>query len=251
MPDYESLLERIRQSPKQHLGQISVSKIRSYTMGYDFARQFWGLSAVNHRIPWEKFREWQESKVHLCRQNLESFCLLVCENENQAFDLFFEFRDLALEECKINLAVKEDLDAKNFNSAKAKKSSTLVEFILNPEGIRKRPGMYFANNKISGLWAMCSGFLWAEKDLGIVDSSDAMNLELFQLWLDERYPIAKGQPWDKLFYFQSLGYDDGAFEQFYENFEMFLEGKNTDAPPRWVEIAIENILKSQKQENNE
>lgn len=225
------------------MGQISVSKIRSYIMGYGFARKFWGLPDVHNRLSWDKYREWQESKVHLCRQNLERFCLLVGEDENQAFDLFFEFQDLALEECRADLVFKEDSEAENFNASDATKSSTLVDFILNKEGIRKRPAMYFANNQVSGLWAMCSGFLWAEKDLGVMDSSDAMNLELFQLWLDERYPIAKGQTWDKLFYFQALGYDSGAFEQFYENFEMFLEGKNSDAPPRWVEIAIENIKK--------
>ncbi len=246
MSDYESLLERIRQSPKQHLGQTSVSKIRSYTMGYDFARQFWGLPAVHNRLSWDKYREWQESKIHLCRQNLQSFCLLICDDEKQAFDLFFEFQDLALEECRADLVIKEDLEAKNFDPATATKSRTLIDFILDKETIRKRPAMYFGNNQISGLWAMCNGFLCAEKDLGITDSSDSMNLELFQLWLDERYPIAKGQTWDKLFYFEALDYDSGAFEQFYENFEMFLEGKNSDAPPRWIETVIENIKKNSK-----
>lgn len=109
--------------------------------------------------------------------------------------------------------------------------------------------MYFGNDQITGLWAMCSGFLWAERDLGVMDSSDAVNLELFQLWLDERYPIGKEQPWDKLFYFLGLDSDSGALEQFYENFEIFLEGKDHDAPPRWVEIAIENIKKNAS--NNE
>ncbi|NJM53462.1 MAG: hypothetical protein HC846_08775 [Blastocatellia bacterium] len=248
MPDYESLLERIRQSPKEHLGQRPISKISSYIMGYDFARQMWGLSAIHRRLSLDKYREWVDSKIHLCRQNLQSFCLLVCEDEKEAFDLFFEFQDLALEECKADLVIKEDIDAKNFNLSQATKSRTLVDFILDKEGIRKRPAMYFGNNhQLGGLWAMCSGFLWAEKDLGITDSSDAMNMELFQLWLDERYPIAKGQTWDKLFYFEALEGDKWALEQFYENFEMFLEGKNTDAPPRWVEIAIETIKKNQKE----
>lgn len=215
-------------------------------MGYDFARKFWGLPDVHRRLSWDKFREWQESKFHLCRQNLQSFCILVCEDEKQAFDLFFHFSDMALDECEADLVIKEDLAGKNFNPTKAVKSTTLIEFILNPEGIRKRPAMYFGNNQVSGMWAMCNGFLWAEKDLGITDSSDAMNLELFQLWLDERYPFAKGQSWDKLFYFEGLGSESNGLEQFYENFEMFLEGKTSDAPPRWIETAIENILKNQK-----
>ncbi|HRH45820.1 MAG TPA: hypothetical protein PKY82_29530 [Pyrinomonadaceae bacterium] len=247
MPDYEWLLERIRQSPKEHLGQISVSRINSYMMGYDMARNFWGLPDVHRRLSWDKFREWQESKFHLCSQNIQSLCILVCENEQQAFDLFFEFHDMALEECRADLVIKEDLEAKNFDQTTATKSCTLIEFILNKEGIRKRPAMYFGNDRqVTGLWTMCNGFLWAEKDLGITDSSDAMNLELFQIWLDERYPFAKGQNWDKLLYFNTIDSNSRALEQFYENFEMFLEGKNTDAPPRWVETMIETVLKDQK-----
>jgi hypothetical protein len=119
----------------------------------------------------------------------------------------------------------------------------LIDFILDKEGIRKRPAMYFGYDQISGLWAMCSGFLWAEQDLGIADSSDAMNLEMFQLWIDERYPIGKGQTWNKLFYFEALGSESDALEKFYEDFEIFLEGKEANSPPKWVEVAIENINK--------
>lgn len=246
MPDYESLLERIRQSPKEHLGRISVSLIGNYIMGYNFARQFWGLSDVHCRLSWDKYREWQESKIHLCRQNLESFCLLLCEDEKQAFDLFFEFQDIVLKECKADLVVKEDLEAKNFDHAKNTKSITLIEFILN-ENMKTKPALYLGNHRwVSGVWALCSGFLWSERDLGITDSLDAMNMELFQLWIDDRYPIAKGQTWDKIFYFNALDSEHRALEQFYEDFEMFLEGKNSDAPPKWVELAIENIKKDQE-----
>jgi hypothetical protein len=248
MPDYESLLERIRQYPKEHLGQICVSRISSYVMGYDFARKVWGLPDVHRRLSRDKFREWQDSKFHLCRQNIQSLCILVSEDEKQAFDLFFEFHHMALAECATDLVIKEDIDSKHFNGVTATKTSTLIELILNTEGIRKRPAMYFGNDKLTGLWAMCNGFLWAEKDLGIIDSSDSVNLELFQTWLDERYPFAKGQTWDKLFYFEGLS-DTGGLQQFHENFEMFLEGKKSDAPAKWIETAVEAMLKNQKEEN--
>jgi hypothetical protein len=244
MPDYESLLERIRQSPYEHLGRRSVSEIGCYLMGYDTARRFWGLPLVPHCLSGELYKKWLDSKVHLCRQSLETFCLLLAEDEREAFDLFFEFQDLKLEECKDDFIHQEDLESKNFNQDKAIKSRTLIDFILDEEGIRKRPAMYFGNRRqVSGLWAMCSGFLWTERDLGIKDSSDAMNMEFFQLWLDERYPIAKGQPWDKLFYFEALGSESEALKRFYEDFEMFLEGREANSPPKWVEIAIENIKK--------
>lgn len=221
MPDREWILERIRRSPKEHLGQVSVSKIGCYMMGYDTARNFWGLPDVHRGLSRDKRREWQESKFHLCRQGLESFCVLVSEDEQQAFELFFEFHDMALADCEADLEFKEDLEAAGFDPTTATKSRTLVAFILHEE-VRKRPAMYFGSKKVSLMWATCSGFLWAEKDLGIIDSSDSMNLELFQIWLDERYPMASGQPWDKLFYFQGLSSESTGLELFYENFEMFL-----------------------------
>jgi hypothetical protein len=243
MPNYESLLERIRHAHDAHLGQRSVLKIRSYLMGYDFARQFWGLPPVPHCLSPELYKKWLDGKVHLCRQNLESFCLLVTEDEREAFNLFFGFQDLKLEECRGDLILQEDPESLRFNPANATKSRTLIDLIINEENLRKKPAMYFGNNQISGLWAMCSGFLWAERDLGITSSADAVNMELFQLWLDERFPIAKGQPWDKLFYFEALGSESWAMEQFYENFEMFLEGKEADATPRWIENVIDHLKK--------
>jgi hypothetical protein len=157
--------------------------------------------------------------------------------------LFFEFQDLKLEEFKSGFIYQKDIESENFDQANTVKSRTLIDFILDKEGIRKRPAMYFGYDQISGLWAMCSGFLWAEQDLGIADSSDAMNLEMFQLWIDERYPIGKGQTWNKLFYFEALGSESDALEKFYEDFEIFLEGKEANSPPKWVEVAIENINK--------
>ena len=57
------------------------------------------------------------------------------------------------------------------NANEIEKANTLIEFLLNTP-IRERPAMYFGNHRwISSLWAMCNGFLWAEKDLGIESSS--------------------------------------------------------------------------------
>ena len=249
MIDYESLLERIRQSPYEHLGRQSVSEINPYIIGYDWARKCWGLSNVPRRLEIEQYRKWVNSKVHLCRHNLESFCLLITEDERQGFELFFELHNSALEECKSSLIFHEDLPVIKLNQSSAIKSGSLVEFILN-ESMKTKPALYFGNHRwVSGIWAVCSGFLWAERDLGITDSSDAMNMELFQLWIDDRYPIARGQTWDKFFYFDAINSERWALERFYENFEMFLEGKTSAAPPKWVEQAIENIKKDSENKN--
>ncbi len=140
MPNYESLLERIKQSPYEHLGRRSVSEIGIYIIGYDLARQFWGLPNIPYSISRERYKEWVDSKVHLCRQNLETFCLLLTEDERQAFDLFFELHNSALEECKDDL-ILQDLESKKLNQSTATKSRTLVDFILDEEGIKKRPAI--------------------------------------------------------------------------------------------------------------
>jgi hypothetical protein len=94
-------------------------------------REFLGeCRNVPRRMSFERYKEWVESKVHLCRQNLQSFCLLLTEDEREAFDLFFELHDAALEECKTDLVLQKDLGSVDFRQSSATKSVTLVEFIL-------------------------------------------------------------------------------------------------------------------------
>jgi hypothetical protein len=236
--EYESVLYRIRENPIEHLGRHSVTEINAYFIGYEFARNLHKQTDLHRRISRERFKEWFDSKVHLCKQDMQSFCLLLTEDERQAFDLFFELYDAALEECKNDLLIPERDPIIN-NANKMEKSLTLVELILKP--IKERPAMYFGNHRwTSSLWSMCSGFLWAEKDLGIKNSSDAMNMELFQLWLDERYPIAKGRTWDRLFDFLALHSKSWALKEFYEHFEMFLEGEFPDATSKTIKEILRN-----------
>jgi len=237
--EYESVLYRIRENPIEHIGRRSVSEIQSYFVGYEIARNFWQQPELIRRISFERFREWLNSKVHLYRQNMTSLCLLLAEDERQAFDLYFELYDAALEECKEDLTICNQIEMP-INSYEIEKSKTLINFLFEAP-IKEKPALYFGNHRwINGLWAMCSGFIWAEKDMGIENSSDAMNMELFQLWLDERYPIAKGITWDRLFDFQSLHYESGALKEFYENFEMFLEGDSPDATSKTIKEIVKN-----------
>jgi len=176
--EYETLLYRIKENPFEHLGRCSVIEIYSYFVGYEFARQFWQQPELCHRISRERLKEWVNSKVHLCRQNMESFCLLVTEDDRQAFDLYFELYDAALKECKDDLIICNQ-EQTSINHKEIKKSNTLIGFLFEAP-IKERPAMYFGNHRwISSLWAMCNGFLWAEKDMEIKSSSDAINLELF------------------------------------------------------------------------
>jgi hypothetical protein len=238
--EYESLLYRIKENPVEHLGRRSVSEMYGYFFGYDLARSYWRQTEIPRRITHERFRKWLDSKVHLCRQNMTSFCLLLTEDEREAFDLYFKFYDAALEECKDDLIICNQKQ-RPINSDEILKTSTLIEFIFNAT-FKERPAMYFGNHRwVSSLWAMCNGFIWAEKDMGIENSSDAINIELFQLWLDERYPIAEGKTWDKLFYFLALHSESWALREFYEHFEMFLEGDLPDSLSKTNREILKNV----------
>ncbi len=236
--DYESVLYRIRENPIEHLGRHSVTEIHSYIWGYELARTFWQQTELAHRIPHERFREWLNSKVHLCRQSISTFCILLTEDEREAFDLYFELYDAALEACKDDLNICKQ---KPVDPEKTEKTNTLINFIFEAP-IREKPAMYFGNHRwISSLWAMCNGFICSEKDMNVENSSDAMNMELFQLWLDDRYPIAKGRTWDRLFNFNAIHSGSWALKEFYEHLEMFLEGDAPDALSKTNREILKNV----------
>ncbi len=98
---------------------------------------------------------------------------------------------------------------------------------------------------------MCNGFLCSEKDMGIENSSDAINLELFQFWLDERYPIAKGRTWDKLFDFLGLHSGSWALREFYEHLEMFLEGDSPEATSKTIKEIVKNAQEHFNKKNGQ
>lgn len=248
--DYESVLYRIRENPIEHLGRRSVTEIHSYIWGYELARTYWQQPELSRRIPPERFREWLNSKVHLCRQSMSTFCLLLTEDEREAFELFFELYDAALEECKDDLMISNQKQ-ESVNQKETTKNNTLVNFLFEAP-IREKSAMYFGNHRwVSSLWAMCNGFIWAEKDMSIENSSDAMNMELFQLWLDDRHPIAKGRTWDRLFYFNAIHSESWALKEFYENFEMFLlEGDAPDALSKTNREILKNVQKQMDKERN-
>lgn len=98
---------------------------------------------------------------------------------------------------------------------------------------------------LRGMWAMWSGYVWAEKDIGIEDSEDAQNFHNFQMWLDERYPFAKVRNWGKVIEFLGMGVKENAREQFYDHFELFLEGSQPDAQTRrckeWIAACLADV----------
>lgn len=246
---YETLLNRLREDPMEHIGYVSVEQIGAYFVGYETALQFYGLPELCRNLSRKRFQAWFDSKAKLERQNMESLCLLLTDDEDKAFELYFELFDSAMEECRDDLVQCPEPPAIDLTQLNLEK--TFLSFI-SADYFQQRPAKYLGGgSQTRRLWAACSGFLWAEKDRGIENSSDAMNLEMFQHWLDERYPFAKGRPWFKLFYFLEIGSNKRALESFYEHLEMFLEGDEPNAPAKWIRETVKNMLENMEGENPE
>ncbi len=229
---YESLFERIRESPLEHIGGYSPQLIFSYFVGYEHGIRHYGKPAPKGFGPHEQ-RLWS---LQTPNANPASVSELMTDTDADAFDLFFAFYRRALDnpkEIQPGTVEYEKID------------QTLTEFVLG-ESIRKRPAMYFGNEKwLPNLWAFCSGYLWAERDMGITDSADRQTFNGFQAWLDERYPFAKGRNWGKLMSYLGLGSSRQALDKFYDHFETFLEGTPPDGQTKqcreWIQAVLENV----------
>lgn len=239
---YEALLFRVKDDPIGHLGRCDVRLLLPYRVGYDYARRDWGLRGVDYLIEREKFREWQESKVHLCSQNLQSFCRLITDTEEDAFELFFTLYETAFKENGIATPIAA-FESERVDAVASSKTGSILS-IITSSAFRTRPAMYFGNdNWIQSFWTMCNGYIRAEADLGIVDSDDAAKLMGFQTWIDERHPIGKGRNWGQLYAFLALDSEQGALDKMHEELEMFLAGKPADNPANWVTEVLTNVMK--------
>jgi|GEM_PF-4818238 len=98
---------------------------------------------------------------------------------------------------------------------------------------------------ISGMfqiWAFCSGFRWAERDIGVVESMAEPLFTFFPRWLAARYPFSRGVPWHRLFHLLALGHAQSAFAQFVEHLELFLSGESPDTEDPAMKTILANIL---------
>ena len=241
---YEALLFRVTDDPIGHLGRCDVRLLYPYWIGYDYARRDWGLGGVEHLIEREKFREWQESKVHLCSQNLQSFCRLITGAEEDAFALFFALYESAFKEHGIPTPIAA-FESEKVDPGSVTKAGSMLSLVTDG-AFKARPAMYFGNNNwIQSMWAMCNGYTQAEADLGILNSDDTVQLRDFQTWVDERHPIGKGRNWGNLYVFLSLDHNQTALDMMHEDLDMFLSGQSPATPAKWITEAVENILKQQ------
>jgi hypothetical protein len=235
----KQLHDRLRDDPAAHLGRKSVHLIMAYELGYELGQRRWGAPVLRLDVGSRAMQEWVEKKFGWtaemgCRQNAVSFASLMSVDEQSAFDFYFEMRDAAARE--LESAESTDTDLMQFPR------SELLEFI-NSDHFRQRPGMWMGRKSLDDLWALCNGYLWAEMDMGIAVSAARDFASQFQQWIEDRYPFAKGRPWNKVLDFLTLSSPDRAWASFYDALDGFLAGQKPDSLSKTGEQMLQAITR--------
>ena len=125
----------------------------------------------------------------------------------------------------------------------------LLAFI-NDEHVRTRPTLYFgAVSLVDGLWAHCSGYRWAERDAGVVDSEARRFMDGFQQWVEARFPFSRGRPWNKTMAFLGLHMREQAWKACLEMIDMYRDGSASDSLSPTAEAMLKGLTRAIMQSN--
>ena len=240
---WDFLFERIKSDPIEHLGGYSPKLLLPYFSGYEHALAFHSQDGILGGVSPHQIGQWFINNVNGGPQNYASICLLVTDSEEQALELFFEFRQL----------VQKDIaNLKPDTPTKTSQPTSFLDMIQNPETLKKRPAMYLGNDQWTRhLWTMWKGYVDAEKDIGIEKSRDTTVFWEFSKWLDERYPFSLGKNWGKLFQFLALDVHANAQENFFDHLELFLSGGSPQDNTRRFQQFLDDAVAAVKQYEGE
>ena len=232
MNDVDSVYDRLRTDPLPHLGRRGVRLIIPYEFGYELGRKRLGWPLLPESLGRRGFQDWVEVRFGWtshqgCRQNAASFAELLTADDAAAFDFYFELRAAAKADHVRPTA--DGLEGATWRAeGDAPTPATLVDWLID-DHFRTRASMYIGGRCLDALWAMCSGYLWAERDAGIAESADARTMAGFQAWTEARFPFAAGRPWNKVFNFLCLNDPARAWAATLEAFDAHRAGDAPDA----------------------
>ena len=237
------LCERLRRDPARALGARSPGTLDAYLLGYASALEHHGKAPLlDETGGFRSFCDWVLGQVTLSREHGSrlnamsalspaSIALLASEDEHAAFETFLALRARCVEE-RGSMATPY---------ATLGEQPTLLRVLA---AVRKRPGMYFGDKRVVHCWALVNGYADAEVDHG-VSSTDTARLQNFQVWVDERYPFGRGQPWFRVF--RLLAIDPSReCEVFFGDLDVFLAGHPPDAPDRAMTEMLASILATRR-----
>jgi len=240
IPTFDDLLERAAADPEAHLGRRSLKALEAYLTGHNTGLRTYGVADVRDSIDGDAFRIWVNSRLEMREEHERTFSLVSCAElmsgtDYEAFDTYLKLLRQAERECPSAGPVPKLM-------APPIREAIPLQVVLKP--VLDCPAMYFGDDSSTHqLFAFCNGFLGAENDIGVDGPENRQLLQMFQEWLDCRYPFGKGRPWGHTLYFLSLGSGGRSFAAFASYMEMFLNGERPDAMHPAVKEVVENVLK--------
>jgi hypothetical protein len=189
-----------------------------------------------------EFSRWFIAKAYAGPQGWASYCVLLTDNEEQALELFYEFRRIAKK--------SKWKDEDPFQPGTPDMHISVLD-LIKTDVIRQRPAMYFGNSGwLSGFWALWSGYVWAESDMGIDTSPDRDAFTGFQDWLGRRFEFAQGANFGKLFDFLALDVQTKAWENFLDHLDLFFEGAPPDARTKRFQNLLDEAVTAALKDRN-
>lgn len=102
------------------------------------------------------------------------------------------------------------------------KSEYLYDLI---QRIKQRPGLYLGKRSIIRLNMLLLGYSQARMELGLPRTSQEIEFDKFQDWIQERFKITSSHGWDSIILFYSIDERD-ALDKFFDLFEKFRSGES-------------------------
>lgn len=237
MKTEKEIITRIRQCSSGHLGEYNSYNFLAYYFGYTAALYHNGIEFFDRVVSNETLRGHIKEKYEIREfpNNLRvfSYLRLITNSDKEELDLYFT-------------EAFEAASIRNIRSeAEELKLGGSVEEIL--QYIGKRPEMYLGNRINSAVLAsFLFGYSWAEKDFGFEQSEIFSELTEFQLWFDQKEPIAVGAPWYKTMLVLSID-EVSSFYSFFEVFSDYLQGRD---PSFRRKVLIDKIIENMKKNSN-
>ena len=190
-----SILERIKNSPKEYIVQRKVSLLNAFLYGYEYiylkVDNIEQLEVKYDHIPSiEDYVRKKYNANHIGTRNFESIISFTCEDER---DFFYRYYS-CLEEYDRTFPIEETISYALVKTPRF----TLHELLT---GIRNRFPMYFGNYDISGLRAFLDGYFLCKKEYDILLTTYDKKVKAFTDGIVSKDLNLSGEfvTWDRLY----------------------------------------------------
>ncbi|MBD2777194.1 hypothetical protein [Iningainema tapete] len=241
------ILQKIKDEPEIYIEQPSLSILRMFLVGYEFAQSELDIDTTDLELDFhENFHSWIEKKHNLRTSNSWANIIMPYTiNEREGFQSFFKLldeflqRDKELEKKLEAEKVKQTIEINKTQEIPQNLGVRLYEVL---EKIKPRPGMYIGSASLTALYWFLRGYECARRELGIEATAAEKEFHSkFQPWLQKRFNLQTDNSWAKIILLFSVN-EKEALNSFYKLLDEFkYRDVSVDAAPL-VEAQFETML---------